>query len=220
MARKSAPKRSRNAVFVQAVSDLYQFHVNNRPVSQAYAALSASDQLDARSVATGLVAIINYMGHGHDSPMNRVQQAWYSLHLFDALTAGTPGPYLRYFSNLKGAKLGRPKAGIGSERRRSYFVGMVNALKLAALMDRAKRSRAQNVKIACKVCQFDDQTYSDYAVGKWIERGRAEEAAKWAQEILQMAAQSDRGSFTSRVEASGRLLIATLEAEPAPLPFE
>src|ERR1700755_712027 len=106
MAKKSAPKRSTNAAFVLAVAELYQLHVNNKPAGKAYASLSANDQLDARSVATGLVAIKNYLRR--ESSMEPMQQAWYGWLLFDALIAGTPGPYLRYLSNFKGAKLGRP----------------------------------------------------------------------------------------------------------------
>ena len=82
-------------------------------------------------MATALIVFFNYIGDGDIGHLVRLEKLWHSLHLFDAITCGTPGPISRYLSNVK--KSGRRAADFATQERRSFFVGLVLALEHATL---------------------------------------------------------------------------------------
>jgi hypothetical protein len=208
-----------DALFVQAVSDIRHFYINQSDAdtpsgrtSEAFAALSERDQLDARLVATALLVFNNYLVGSDRDHLGRVQQLWLLLNLFDAITCGTPGPFFRYISNVK-----KSGADYATQERRSFFVGLVLALKQAASFEQRRLTRPAAVKEANKLCGL---SFTSTAVDKWIERGQVTQSNTWRDRLFWTSSgEDDDRTFTKRVKDNGRDLFAGLDAAPEPLPF-
>jgi hypothetical protein len=221
---KPKTQKQIDALFVQAVSDIRHFYINRSDAdaapssrtSEAFAALGKRDQLDARLVATALVVFSNYLVGSDRDHLGRVPQLWLLLHLFDAITCGTPGPFFRYISNVK-----KSGADYATQERRSFFVGLVLALERATFIDNPKRGRRLTrpaaVKEANKLCRL---SFTSAAVNKWIERGQATQSNTWRDRIFRTSSgEDDDRTFTKRVKDNGRELLAELDVAPEPLPF-
>jgi hypothetical protein len=213
--------------FVQAVGDIRRFYISkddadpDQPVgtSEAFASLDKQDQHDARAVATALIVFANRLGGKDTRHVSQLQQAWYSLHLFDAIVCGTPGPFFCYILNVR--KSGRRAADYATQQRRGFFVGLVLALEKATLLDNPRRKRRMTrpaaVKEANKLCRL---SFTSAAVNKWIERGQVSQFTAWYDRIVWTSSgELDGRTFIKRVKDNGLELLATLDAVPEPLPF-
>jgi hypothetical protein len=224
---KPKTQKQIDALFVQAVSDIRHFYINQSDAdaahsgrtSEAFASLSKRDQHDARVVATALVIFTNYIDRGNRGHLDQAQQLWHSLHLLDAIICGTPGPFFRYILNVR--KCGRRAADYAIQQRRGFFVGLVLALEKATLLDNPRRRRRMTrpvaVKEANKLCHL---SFTSAAVNKWIERGQVSQFTAWYDRIMWTSSgEHDGRTFIKRVKDNGLSLLATLDAVPEPLPF-
>jgi hypothetical protein len=204
-----------DANFVKVVAAIYHCIIDDTAMVPEWKLLSGDDQLAAREVGAGLVAIHRalekYPPEGIEGDNVWIEPRSCAYKLLRALVDRTSGPAWRYVSNISLSRIGRPPVDD------SVFVGIVFALQEAAKRDGKRLSRKAAVTVAKAECpQFSDTSYTDQAIKGWITRGKVPDADDYRRHIIrQVEDMSDDRSFTSRVievaRQSYRLILFKLD---------
>lgn len=233
MAKQSKKQRVRSAPvsktatvdvnFVRTVAGIYHCIINRADMVSEWKLLDGNEQLLAREVAAGIVAIhraIDLYNPVEDDGVwvNSKLCAW---KLLEALVGRTDTAAWRYISNVRSVQRGRPPAAGGDRAR---FVGIVLALQEAAKRDGVKLSRKNAVAQAKTKCGFLDQSFTDQAMKHWIARGVVPDASDYQRLIIRQAEEmTDDRPLTSRVidvaQHRYRLVLWRLPMRPEVPPF-